>query len=153
MKLVFLFSLCLYLSRPIHSQDLNLIIQVNNELITDGISGVYLKIGSTESSEQHFVSYFPGRLKIDSSLWKEIVSDTSKKVTLYFDYATFDKNHQLTANFFADFKWYHFKQPYLILNIYDFRDKKYKHWYKWLTEKEFLAEFRYPNGPVYIRQR
>jgi hypothetical protein len=45
------------------------------------------------------------------------------------------------------------KQPYLILNIYDFRDKKYSAWYQNDRKQEFVSELVYPNSGILIRKR
>ncbi len=81
-----------------------------------------------------------------------INSNNFTKFALHFNYNTFFKGKHEVANFYVDLTQDKLKQPYLILNIYDFRNKKYKSWYQWHTEKDFLAELRFPNSGLYIRK-
>ncbi len=135
------------------SQNVNLVIQVNDKLIVSELSSMYLMFGSGNEMKKILVSYVPGDLILDERAWTLIKADTSNKFSLHFDYNTFSKDNQEIANFYVDLNKDLLKQPYLILNIYDFRDKKCKHWYKWLTDKDFLAELRYPNSGIYIRKK
>ncbi len=108
---------------------------------------------SVESRKPFDINYVPGDLIINDEAWNKINSDSSAKIFLKFDYNTFSKNHQKIANFFVELTRWKLKQRYLILNIYDFRDKKYKQWYQWHTDKKFLAELNFPSSGIYIRQR
>jgi hypothetical protein len=134
------------------AQNVNLIIQVNEKLIYGEISGLYLQVGTGNNSEKINVSYVPGDLILNEHTWNIINSDTSKKISLHFTYNTFSKSKHETASFYVDLTRYNLKMPYLILNIYDFRDKKYRHWYQYLTDKDFLAELRFTNSGIFIRK-
>ena len=140
-------------STTLFSQNINLIIQVNDKLVIDGISSIYLKFGSGSNEKRIPVNYVPGDLIITSEAWNQINSDTAATFSLNFDYSTSNKQKQQITNFYAALTRYKLTRPYLILNIYDFRDKKYKHWYQWHTDKEFLAELRFPNSGLYIRKK
>jgi hypothetical protein len=130
----------------------NFIIQINERLAIDGLSGINFSFDSVDSKEKYNVEYVPGELTISDDLWTRISSDTSKRIFLKFDYNTFTGDRHDIAIFFVEMKKYHLEQQYMILNIYDFRNRKYKHWYQWHTDKHFLAELNFPNSGVYIRK-
>ena len=133
------------------AQNVNLVIQVNEKLVVGSISGMYLLLDSGPLAKQIPVSYVPGDLLISKAAWTIINSDTTNKLSLHFNYNTYLKKNEETA-FYVNLTREQLTQPYLLLNIYDFRDKKYRKWYQWHTDKNFLAELRYPNSGVYIRK-
>jgi hypothetical protein len=132
------------------AQNANVIIQVNGKLIIDGIAGLYLMCDSCKSTKKTSVGYVPGNLIFSKEAWSMI--NSSYKVTFRFDYYTYLNGKPKIANFFVELNKNLLNQQYLIINIYDFRDKKYKKWYQGSTSnKDFLAELIYPNSGVYIR--
>jgi len=135
------------------TQNVNLIIEVNEKLTYEEITNLYIEVGTDSDSKRLNVSYVPGDLLLSQDAWNIINADTSKRLSLYFTYNTFSKNRHETATFYRDLTRHDLKQPYLILNIYDFRDKKYRHWYQYLTNNDFLAELRFPNSGVFIRKK
>ena len=136
-----------------YSQNVNLIIQVNEKLIVSGLTNVYFTFDSIDNSQRFGVNYVPGDLILSTELLNRINSDTSSKLFLHFDYNSYAKQNRITANFYAELSRQILAEPYLILNIYDFRDKRYRHWYKWHTDKEFLAELTFPGSGMYIREK
>jgi len=131
-----------------------MIIQVNDKLVTFEISGMHLVFENNKKEiESTQINYIPGELIISDYAWGKINSDSTKKITLKFNYNTYKKNRQKIGNFQVDLTKTILEQPYVILNIYDFRNRKYKRWYQYLTEKDFLAELRYPNSGIYARQK
>lgn len=135
------------------SQNANLIIQVNNDLIEEGISGMYLLLGSGQKSQKIPLEYYPGELVLTQKTWSIVNSDTSTSCSLHFNYYTHSEKGEEVANFYVNFLKVHLKQRYLILNIYDFRDKKFRKWYQWHTDKDFLAELIFPNSGMFIRRK
>ncbi len=135
-------------------QNVNLVIQVNEKLVVSELSSIYLVFGTGTEVKKIPVGYVPGDLILDEKALALINADTLNKFSLRFDYNTYSNDNHEIANFYVDLTKQQIKQPYLVLNIYDFRDKKYRHWYKWLTtDKDFLAELRYPNSGIYIRKK
>lgn len=134
-------------------QKVNLIIQVNDKLIVTGLYNFHIAFDSVESRKQFTVNYVPGDLSIDENVWSKINLDSISRLFLKFDYSTFNGGNQEIANFSVELTQQKLKQRYLILNIYDFRDKKYKNWYQWHTDKKFLAELNFPGSGIYIRKR
>ena len=136
----------------VSQRKVNFIIQINEKLVVDGLSDIHLTFDSVDSKKGFAIDYVPGDLIISDEIWKKINLDTSTRFFLKFNYNTFTKGDQKTANFFVGLTKDNLMQRYLILNIYDFRNKKYKRWYQWHTDKEFLAELTFPNSGVYIRK-
>lgn len=152
-RTLFTFILLTTLLTPMLGQKVNLIIQVNDKLIVSGLSRFQIAFDSVNSNKLFAVSYVPGDLSIDEYLWKKINLDSNLRIFLKFDYYTYTKDDQEIANFYVELTQHKLQQRYLILNIYDLRDKKYKHWYQWHTDKPFLAELTFPGSGLYIRKR
>ena len=135
------------------AQSVNLVIEINEKLVVEGLSAMCLRFGPDTETNKFAVEYVPGELTLNEEIWKIINNDTSARFSLHFDYSTFDKDKHQITNFHAELSPSILKQPYLILSIYDFRDKKYKRLYQWHTADNFLVELRYPNSGVYIRKK
>jgi hypothetical protein len=142
----------LSLSKIGFNQNINLIIQVNDKLVESGISA-YLVFGFGNETKRILVSYVPGELILDEKAWALINSDTLNKFSLKCYYTIYSKDNEESFNFYVDLNKKLLMQPYLILNIYDFQDKKYRRWYSWHTDKDFLAELRFPNSGIYVRRK
>jgi hypothetical protein len=153
MKKVFIFLSVLFLSKIQFGQRVNLIIEVNDKLILDGLSAVHLVFYSGTDTQTVAVDYIPGELTLPEETWNLIQKDTSVKFTLHFDYNTFIKNQHQIAHFYVGLSRHILEQRYVIINIFDFREKNYRRWYQWHTDKNFLAELTYPNSGKYIRKR
>ena len=134
-------------------QNVNLIIQVNDKLIVSGLSNFKIAFDSVNSNKEVQVKYVPGDLAIDEYSRNKINVDSNARFFLKFDYSTYTKKGQDIANFYVEVTPQKLKQQYLIVNVYDFRDKKYKHWYQWHTDTSFLAELTFPGSGIYIRRR
>ena len=132
-------------------QKANLIIQVNEKLIVTSLCNFHIVLDSIDSRKQFPVNYIPGDLSIDENVWSKISQDSTTLVFLKFDYITFDRKGQEVSKFYVQLTSQKLKHPYLILNIYDFRDKKYRRWYQWHTNNNFLAELIFPGSGIYIR--
>jgi hypothetical protein len=128
-------------------QNLNMVILVNEKLVTSEISGAYLNFETSNGTKsRNLVGYHPGELRLQPEDWEKINADSTKKITLTFDYNTFKGNGHQIGNFGIEMKKYHFEKRYLILRVYDFRDRKFKKRYGCLTDKDFVAEFHFPQG-------
>lgn len=134
-------------------QNVNMVIQVNDDLVTFQTSGMYLTFENVKGEiESCQIGYIPGELVLDKNVWKKINSYSNKKIVLSFNYSNFDKKRTWHGNYEIEISKNILDKPYLILNIYDFQNRKYKRWYQYLTDKRFLAELRYPNSGIYVRQ-
>lgn len=152
-KILFIFLFTIGFALVVTGQKkINFIIQVNEKLVVSGLTDIHLIFDSVNSVEKFSVDYIVGDLIISDELWSRIRSDSTRSFFLKFNYNTFDKNRHKVANFFVELKAFHLQQPYILLNIYDFRNKNYRRWYQWHTDKDFLAELNFPNSGVYIQR-
>ena len=134
-------------------QNANMIIQVNDQLVTFEISGMYLNFSNDDGQvESNQVGYIPGELVLNENVRQKINSDSTKSIILSFAYSNFEKKKEWHGHYKIELSKTLLDQPYLILNIYDFQNKKYKRWYQYLTDQDYLAELRYPNSGIYVRQ-
>ncbi len=135
-------------------QNLNMIIEVNERLVTSEISGAYLNFKSTDGTKsRNLVGYHPGELVLQPEDWKKINSDLTEKITLTFDYNTFKGNGHQIGNFDIEMLKHHFDKRYLILRVYDFRERKFRKRYGCLTDEEFVAELNFPQGGILVQCR
>ena len=148
-KLLLLFFLCL--TKLSFSQKVNFIIQVNDQLLNNGeVTNLYIKFDS-KKSEKYYVNYFPGDLILDDKVLEKINSSKTK-FYLHFNYYTSKKEKLEIANFDIELDKNILNQPFLIANVFDFRNKKYKNWYSWLTKENYLVQLTYPGSGLYIRR-
>ena len=154
MRNIFYTSILFIITNFCFSQNVNFIIEVNDRLLNYGeIANLYLTTGKEKDAKKYYINYYPGDLVLNEEVLSEINSGTFKKIYLHFDYYTYKKDNQEIANFDIEINSGLFNEPYLIANIFDFRDKKYKHWYQWLTEENYLTELTYPHSGKYIRRK
>jgi hypothetical protein len=133
-------------------QNLNMVIEVNERLITSEISGAYLNFENSDGTKsRNLVGYYPGELVLQVEDWEKINSESTKNIILTFDYNTFNSNSHQIGNFGIEMQKYHFDKRYLILRVYDFRERKFKKRYGCLTDRNFIAEFNFPQGGILIR--
>ncbi|MBG47661.1 MAG: hypothetical protein CML05_05155 [Pseudozobellia sp.] len=87
-------SLALFLVLGLNSygQESNVIIQVNDKLIMEGLANIFVKLDFEGKSRSFSVDYSPGRLKMSKKVWAVIMQDSIGKFDLHFDYYTFKKS-------------------------------------------------------------
>lgn len=132
-------------------QDINLIIQVNEKLQQGSFSNMYVTFDSLKGTTKYSVSYVPGNLKLPNEVINILRADSSKILYLHLTYNTFEKEDHQTAQFFTKLTERQLLQPYLIWNIYDFRNNQYRKWYQKDKTQEFTSELVYPSSGILIR--
>lgn len=135
-----------------YSQNINLILQVNGKILTGEISNLHINLGTEESPDVYPANYYPGDLIISQEVLDKIDEIPSGKFILHFDYNTYEKDKHQIANFDVTLHKKQLGFPYLIINVYDFRDKKYRKWYSYLTDKDYLPEIICINCGIYLKQ-
>ena len=128
---------------------INFIIQVNEELIENQLSNLYLSI----EDKRLETNYVPGELVISNKNYDSINSGDIENFYLHFDYNSYKGQRHSIANISVELTPEILKQPYVILNCYDFRDKLYKRRYQHLTSENFICELIYPSSGRLIRKR
>ena len=152
MKLkLFILFVIFGLSNNGFTQNLNMIIEVNDRLITSEIAGIYLSFKYTDGTKIHSqINYHPGELILNENLWNKIKSDSLNEITLKFNYYTYKRGNQDIANFEFKMSKFLFERQYLILRVYDFRERKYRKKYGCLTDEDYIYEFNFPQGGILI---
>ena len=150
MKKLFYLLLAIIAIENSYSQKVNMILEVNDKVVEDGeISGLYIEYGN----EKFDVNYYPGDLILNEVVWTKIQAETQKKFYLHFTYRTVKKYKDDVESFKIELSKQHFEMPYLILNVYDFRDKRYKKWYQYLTKENYITQISCPGCGIYIRMK
>ncbi len=135
-------------------QNLNMVIEVNERLVTTEIAGAYLNFENEDGTKSRtLVGYHPGELILQKKDWEKIQSESTKKITLTFDYYALKGKWHNSVNFGIEMQKHHFEKSYLILRVYDFRERKFRKRYGCLTDKKFIAELNFPQGGILIRCR
>ena len=149
-KLLLLLAIIIF-SKSGFGQNLNMVIDVNGQLITSEIGGVYLNFEYNDGTKDKIaIGYHPGELLLNENSWEKIKSEKTKKSILTFDYYTYKRGNQEIATFTVEMEKYHFNKRYLILHVYDFRERKYRRKYGCLTDEDYIYEFNFPQGGILI---
>ena len=132
-------------------QNLNMVIDVNDRLVVSEIAGAYLNFEYNDGTKDRIlIGYHPGELILKNDSWNKIKSYKTKKIILSFDYYTWKRGNQEIANFEVEMEKFHFEKRYLILHVYDFRERKYRKKYGCLTDEDYITDFNYPQGGILI---
>lgn len=99
------------------------------------------------------MSYYPGDLIVPEVVWSKIQTDTVNKFNLHFGYYTYKRGKQEAANFDVALTRNQLKQKYLMVDVYYFRDRKYKRMYQYITNKNYLVQLIYPQCGYYVPMR
>lgn len=153
MRKIFLLLINLISLNFCFSQNTNLVLMVNDQILNGEITNLYLKFENENETKKIYVNYYPGDLILNSETLELINSDKTNKIYLHFDYNTFKKEKHLISNFDIELKKIMFQQPYLIINVFDFTDKKYRKWYQYLTNENYLPQIIFPNSGIYVRMK
>ena len=79
-------------------------------------------------------------------------SEQASQIAIKFDYTEFGKRSlSPITQYRIILEPIHFQQPYLLIHVYDFHQRKYRKWYSHLTDEEYIAEIIYPNSGMYLR--
>lgn len=132
-------------------QNINIVIQVNEELIVSEIGGIYLSFENVKGIiYRSSIGYIPDELTLQDEDWKKIHSDSIKRIILHFDFYNYQNNKYQSKTFEVEMEKYHFDKSYLILQVYDFRDRKYRKRYGCLTSQDYITEFNFPQGGILL---
>jgi hypothetical protein len=131
----------------------NLVIKLNDKLLEDGVSNTQLAIETDKDKYNIGVQYYTGDLILAADVMRILNRDSIKSMTLTFDISTFKADKQDILNIKASFFKYFITQPYVILNVFDLRDKKFKRQLGHVTKEKFLCEYNFPGSGLYIRRK
>lgn len=148
-----LYILLLVCVNTLFAQNINVILQVNGKTLNGEVANLYMQIGEKPDNEKFQLSYYPGDLIVPEVVWSKIQTDTVNKFSLHFDYYTYKRGKQEVANFDVALTRNQLKQKYLIIDVYDFRDRKYKRRYQYITKKNYLVQLIYPQCGYYVPMR
>ena len=133
------------------TQDLSFIVQINNELVLDEIQSAHLIFINKNNSEDKIpVSIYPGRMIISNPVWELINSENTHKIVLKFDQYFYKGKRTYQRDYEIEMEKHLFKKPWLILDVYDFHDRRYRKRYQCHTEKGYLSNFMFPGSGVYV---
>jgi hypothetical protein len=131
----------------------NLVIKLNDKLLENGVSNTQLAIETDKDIHNVGVQYYTGDLILPAEVMTILNRDSIKSMTLTFDILTFKGDRQDILNIKTNFSKYLITQPYIILNVFDLRDKKFKRQLGYVTKDNFLCEYNFPSSGLYIRRK
>lgn len=91
-------------------------------------------------------TYYPGNLSMNQTDYEGIMKFEGT-ILLKFDYYEYLKDEQKVKNYEIEMGKIWLEQPYLILNIYNTNEKKYRK-LEPLKGKEYTFELQYPAGQM-----
>ena len=154
MKFKLIFALLVLITINGFGQNLNMVIEVNERLVVGEIAGAYLNFENADGTKsRNLVGYHPGELRLQKEDWEKIKAESTKKITLTFDYYALKGKYHNSVNFGIEMQKHHFDKSYLILRVYDFRERKFRKRYGCLTDEKYIAELNFPQGGILIRCR
>ncbi|REC45560.1 MULTISPECIES: hypothetical protein [unclassified Chryseobacterium] len=129
-----------------YAQNFNVILQVNDVNIDGEITAMSLSNNNSRDEERIRVNYYPGDLIIPD-YEKLSFEKLNNDFILTFNYNTYKRNSQQIATFNIKLSKELLKQPYLIINIYDFRVKKYKRWFQHCAKgSDYFPQISFQNS-------
>jgi len=128
------------------AQNFNVILQVNDTNLFGNIGNPHIT-NIENNKSKIYPNYYPGDLIIEN------FEDINEVFYLCFDYYTYKNNRQKIKNFKVKLTKQLLENPYLIINIYDFRNRKYKRWFQYLTKEDYLVQLTFPNSGLYVRKK
>lgn len=131
----------------------NLIIKLNDKLLEDGVSNTHLAIEADKDRYDVEVQYYTGDLILPADVMMILNRDSIKSITFMFDISTFNRGKQNVLNIKTKFPKYLITQPYIILNVFDLRDKRNKKQLGHVTKENILCEYNFPGSGLYIRRK
>lgn len=148
-KLLFLFILAFH--GKMIAQKFDLIILVNEELIQHSFSSPKITIEGVDKTFS--ASYYPGNLEIDKAVYDMLESGAINTFTLSLTYTTYEKDTPHTAVFDFKLSKRMFAASFLVAHVYDLRDKKYRRWYRGISDANYLVDYDCYGCPKYIPYR
>lgn len=127
------------------AQSSNITIQIDEKLVTQPL---YCSMRfDSMTGPVYNVIYLPGELLLDSVVWNKINSDTTKPIWFHFS----NPFNLKSAGYVTALTRKELKKDYLIISVFDFSNKKYKRWYQWLTDKNFIIEKGFYESGIYLK--
>ena len=111
-----------------NGQTANVSILVNGNFIESGFSRFYLAVAGS-NNKAVAIDYIPGELLLGISGKELLDTENNTKFELSFNYTTQRKGRLETINYIVPITKHQLVSRYAIINVYDFRDKRYKKWY------------------------
>ena len=132
-------------------KQVNFIIQVNKQLVDGELTNMRIAFAD-DRSKTYLVGYVPGELSLPNEAYLRLTNEKdTASATLYFDYYSYRKNGKYgLVNWKVNLHPVLFKQPFLILNIYDFRERLYKKMYGYHTDEDYICEWGFPGSGLLI---
>ena len=145
-KHIFFLLIILIFGSKITAQDKdsNIIISIDQE-VHPAISNMYILDGL----KKYYISYEPGRFLIKELDLKELQNNKAQSLKLVLSNNIDCPNSSSSKMYeIEDFKLSWLDQRYLILNIYNTDNKKYKKIYNPLPGKSYTYDYDYPGGTI-----
>jgi hypothetical protein len=131
----------------------NFIIQLNDQLVVGDIADLRMYIETNQHKFNIEVNYWPGDLILSEQATRILRQDSIKSATLMFDLYSYKGDKREVLNVKTSFSKFLMEQPYVILNVYDLRDKTYKRQLGHLTQDNYISEYIVQNGGRLARRR
>ena len=128
---------------------INLILTVNEEIVSGKMTAIMLEIlDSTETAQKIRINYYPGSLELANSDYQALLSSTTKKIVLSFNYQESIPGEIIRYEIELQKGW--LPNSYNILKIYDLSKVKYKKRFNPIdSNHNYTFELEASNGSFY----
>jgi hypothetical protein len=132
----------------------NFIIQLNDQLVfSENMGSLQLLIETDEDKFNLDLTYWTGDLILSEEAVRILRQDRIKSATLMFHLYSWKKDKDIGLDVKTNFSKLLIEQPYVILNVFDLRDKVYRRQLGYLTKDDYICEYIIRNGGRLLRKR
>jgi len=117
------------------------------------MSALQLIIETDKATHKLDLSYQTGDLVLSEEAARILRQDSIKSATLMFHLYSWKRGKDKGLDVKTNFSKFLMEQPYVILNVFDLRDKTYRRQLGYLTKDEYICEYIIPNGGRLGRRR
>jgi hypothetical protein len=129
------------------------VIQLNEKLVYSEVSNVRLHVETDKDNYDFEGTYYAGDLILPTEVIDLLTTDSIKVSRLMFDVYSYKGDRMKILNVKTNFSKVLLDQPFVVLNVYDFRDKKYKRQLGHLTQDNYICEYIFPGSGLYLRRK
>ncbi|MEZ0129572.1 hypothetical protein AB9T88_07325 [Flavobacterium sp. LBUM151] len=128
----------------------NLIILIDDKVPLT-IFNFTIEFSENDQKTKSRVDFEQGRLVLDKSLYKKLLSNDISELKFYFDYSEFKTNNNKNYNYFIEVNKNILQQRAIIIYLYNLDEKWKRQKYKYAQlDKERKYTFEIDGGSVFV---
>lgn len=143
--LFFLSSLNMY--GQADEKKMDFIIVIDEVIPVGAVSSVEFKAVGDKSESNITASYYPGNLSLKQGDFLKLLSDSTKKIYLKFDYYEYEGERQHIYNYKIEINKSWLENYFNIFHVYNLNKEKYRRMFPSVEKsKKYVYELESPSG-------